>query len=343
MIKRLTLLFVAALSLSAHAEPKKLLVVTVTTGFRHFSIETAEKVLAELGAKTGAFTVDFVHQPEGQPKNPGKAPVRGEKESEESFKAKAATFSKASADFNEANKIWGDKIKAYMADKMALDKIKNYDGFVFANTTGDLLLPDRDGFIKLIEGGKAFIAMHSGSDTYHPFRGYIDMLGGEFETHKSQVEIQPVIHDPAHPITKAVPLGWKVFDEIYIIKTFDKAKVHGLLGLNSHPNLEQMKAEAAQRKEKNIEDPKKDADLKDVEAQKGRYFPVSWCKEFGAGRVYYNALGHREDVWDPTWKADTKDRKNSPEIAETYQEMILAGIKWALKLEEGISTPGNIP
>jgi type 1 glutamine amidotransferase len=343
MIKRFTLLLVAALSLSAYAEPKKLLVVTVTTGFRHSSIETAEKVLAELGAKSGAFTVDFVHQPEGQPKNPGKAPVRGEKESEESFKAKAEAFSKASADFNEANKIWGDKIKAYMADKMALDKIKGYDGFVFANTTGDLLFPDRDGFTKLIEGGKAFIAMHSGSDTYHPFRGYIDMLGGEFETHKSQVEIQPVVHDPAHPITKTVPLGWKVFDEIYIIKTFDKAKVHGLLGLNSHPNLEQLKAEAAQRKEKNIEDPKNDADLKDVEAQKGRYYPVSWCKEFGAGRVYYNSLGHREDVWDPTWKADTKERKNSPEIAETYQEMILAGIKWALKLEEGVSTPGNIP
>ncbi|MDI1315179.1 ThuA domain-containing protein [Prosthecobacter sp.] len=341
MIKRLTLLFAAALSLTAYAEPKKLLLVTVTTGFRHSSIETAEKVLAELGAKSGAFTVDYVHQPEGQPKNPGKAPVRGEKETEESFKAKAEAFSKASADFNEANKIWNDKITAYMADKMALDKIKGYDGFVFANTTGDLLLPDREGFIKLIEGGKAFIAMHSGSDTYHPFRGYIDMLGGEFETHKSQVEIQPVVHDPAHPITKGVPLGWKVFDEIYIIKSFDKAKVHGLLGLNSHPNLEQMKAEAAQRKEKKIEDPKKDQELKDAEVR--GYCPVAWCKELGAGRVYYNSLGHREDVWDPTWKADTKDRKNSPEIAQTYQEMILAGIKWALKLEEGVSTPGNIP
>ena len=341
MIKRLTLLFAAALSLSAQAEPKKLLVVTVTTGFRHSSIETAEKVLAELGAKSGAFTVDYVHQPEGQPKNPGKAPVRGEKESEESFKAKTEAFSKASADFNEANKVWGDKIKAYMAEKMALDKIKGYDGFVFANTTGDLLLPDREGFIKLIEGGKAFIAMHSGSDTYHPFRAYSGMLGGEFETHKSQVEIQPIVHDPAHPITKTVPLGWKVFDEIYLIKTFDKATVHGLLGLNEHPNLQQFRAEAAQRKEKKIEDPKKDQDLKEAEVR--GYCPVSWCKEFGSGRVYYNSLGHREDVWDPTWKADTKDRKNSPEIAETYQEMILAGIKWALKLEEGVSTPGNIP
>ena len=45
--------------------PKKLLVITVTTGFRHSSIETAEKVLKELGAKSGAWTVDYVHQPEG--------------------------------------------------------------------------------------------------------------------------------------------------------------------------------------------------------------------------------------------------------------------------------------
>jgi uncharacterized protein len=328
MISRLTLLLAAALSLSsAFAEPKKLLVVTVTTGFRHSSIETAEKVLAELGTKSGAFTVDFVHQPEGQPKNPGKPPIMDDKkDTEASFKTKQEAYSKALADYNEANKVWGDKVKAYMADKMAIDKIKGYDGFIFANTTGDLLFPDRDGFIKLIEGGKAFIAMHSGSDTYHPFRGYIDMLGGEFETHKSQVEIQPIIHDPAHPITKAVPMGWKVFDEIYIIKSFDKARVHGLLGLNSHPNLAQLPEE----------DQKKEAELK-------RYYPVSWCKEYGAGRVYYNSLGHREDVWDPTWKADTKDRKNSPEIAQTYQEMILAGIKWALKLEEGVSTPGNIP
>lgn len=324
MIKRLTFLFAAALcTTAAFAEPKKLLVVTVTTSFRHSSIETAEKVLAELGAKSGAFTVDFVHQPEGQPKNPGRPPKQGPKESAESFKAKQEAYSTALATFNAENKDWGDKVKAYMAEKMAIEKIKNYDGFVFANTTGDLQFPDREGFVKLIEDGKAFIAMHSGSDTYHPFRGYIDMLGGEFETHKAQVEVQPILHSPAHPITKSVPAGWKVFDEIYIIKTFDKAKVHGLLGLNTHPNYAQLSPEE-----------QKQAD--------GRYFPMSWCREFGAGRVFYTSLGHREDVWDPTWKADTNERKNSPEIAHTYQEMILAGIKWALKLTEGSAEPGNI-
>lgn len=327
MIPRLSLLLAAVLcASSAVAEPKKLLVVTVTTGFRHSSIETAEKVLAELGQTSGAFTVDYVHQPEGQPKNPGKPPVRGPKDTDESFTKKQEEFSKALAGFNEANKTWNDKIKAYMADKMALDKIRGYDGFVFANTTGDLQFPDRDGFIELIKSGKAFVAMHSGSDTYHPFRGYIDMLGGEFETHKSQVEIEPIRHSPDHIITKAVPAGWKVFDEIYIIKSFDKSQVHGLLGLNSHPNFAQLPPE----------EQKKETDLK-------RYFAVSWCKEFGQGRVYYNSLGHREDVWDPTWKAGTPERKNSPEIAKTYQSMILNGIKWALKLADSPSPAGNIP
>ncbi|MEZ5384335.1 MAG: ThuA domain-containing protein [Prosthecobacter sp.] len=325
MIKRLTLLFAAALcASSALAEPKKLLVVTVTTSFRHSSIETAEKVLAELGQKLGAFTVDFVHQPEGQPKSPGRPPKQGPKESAESFKAKQEAYSTALAAFNAENQVWTEKVKAYMAEKMAIEKIKGYDGFVFANTTGDLQFPDREGFVKLIEDGKAFIAMHSGSDTYHPFRGYVDMLGGEFETHKAQVEVQPILHSPAHPITKSVPMGWKVFDEIYIIKSFDKAKVHGLLGLNTHPNYAQLPPEEQKQSE-------------------GRYFPMSWCREFGAGRVFYTSLGHREDVWDPTWKADTNERKNSPEIAHTYQEMILAGIQWALKLTEGTAEPGNIP
>src|SRR5215831_11614430 len=45
---------------SAIAAPKKVLVVTVTKGFRHSSIPTAEKVLGELAEKSGAFTVDYV-------------------------------------------------------------------------------------------------------------------------------------------------------------------------------------------------------------------------------------------------------------------------------------------
>ena len=72
------------------------------------------------------------------------------------------------------------------------------------------------------------------------------------------------------------------------------------------------------------------------------YFPISWCKDFGKGRVFYSSLGHREDVWDPTWKEGTKDRKNSPEIAKIYQQHILGGIQWALKLIDADAELGNI-
>jgi type 1 glutamine amidotransferase len=312
LLAALAILSSGAFLLQAQA-PKKLLVVTVTTGFRHSSIETAEKVIKQLGEESGSWSVDYVHQPEGQPKNPGRPPQKKDKESEAQFSARQAQYSAALAEFNKANGEWNQKIKAYMAEKMALDKIRHYDGFVFANTTGDLQFPDREGFVELIRSGKAMVAMHSGSDTYHPFRGYVDMLGGEFETHKAQVEIQPVIHDAQHPAGKPFPAGFKVFDEIYIIKSFSKDKVHGLLGLNAHPN----------------------------DATPG-YFPVSWCKEFGQGRVFYSSLGHREDVWDPQWQAGTAQRKNSPEIARTYQAHILGGIRWALRLVEGDGSVGNV-
>jgi type 1 glutamine amidotransferase len=316
LIRRTVLALALSLGLALPAfaaeAPKKLLVVSVTTGFRHSSIETGEKVLGELAQKSGAFTVDYVQQPEPTPKGPNK-PKRESKDTDDSFKAREDAYAKAMADYLPVRTAWEGRVKAYCADKLALDKIKDYDGFIFCNTTGDLPFPDAQGFIDLIHRGKAFIAMHSGSDTFHKFRPYVDMLGGEFETHKAQVEIQPIVHDPKHPAGAPFPAGFKVFDEIYIIKSFSKDNVHGILGLDAHPN-----------------------------DKTPGYFPVSWVREFGKGRVFYSSLGHREDVWDPTWKAGTPDRKNSPEIAETYQAHILAGIKWALGLMEGESGHGNV-
>src|SRR6266571_9033776 len=114
------------------AAPKKVLVVTVTKGFRHSSIPTAEKVLGELAEKSGAFTVDY---------------VRTDDE---------------------------------MAQKMTAEALKNYDGVVFANTTGELPLPDKQAFMEWLKSGKAFIGMHSAADTFHPFPPYREMLGAEF-------------------------------------------------------------------------------------------------------------------------------------------------------------------
>ena len=32
-------------------------------------------------------------------------------------------------------------------------------------------------------------------------------------------------------------------------------------------------------------------------AEPGEFLPVAWCRRFGRGRVYYNALGHHSATW----------------------------------------------
>jgi len=243
------------------ATPKKLLVVTVTKGFRHSSIPTAEKILADIAKTSGAFTVDY---------------ARTEQE---------------------------------IADKMTPAALKQYDGAIFANTTGDLPLPDKQAFIDWVKSGKAFVGMHSASDTFHGFPAYIEMLGGEFQTHHAQVKVDCRNHDPKHPATRDLGAAFTVFDEIYLQKSFHRDQVHVLLALDAHPN----------------------------EKTPG-FYPIAWCKDFGNGRVFYTALGHREDMWDTDTPEKFK-RENSKEIAAAYQKHILGGIQWALGLEKGDGKP----
>ena len=241
-------------SLAAHAAdaPKKILLVTVTKGFRHSSIPTAIKVLGDLAEKTKVFTLDLA--------------------------------------FTDAD----------LAAKTTPDKLKGYDGFIFANTTLNLPLADKQAFLNEIKGGKAFMGMHSASDTFHGEGGkvdpYIEMLGGEFETHKAQAGVECLVQDMKHPATKHFGESFCVEkEEIYLIKNYDSGKVHDLLSLDKHPNNK----------------------------KESGHFPISWCKEYGQGKVFYTSLGHREDVWEN----------------KAYQEHILGGIKWALGLEKGDATP----
>ncbi len=61
------------------------------------------------------------------------------------------------------------------------------------------------------------------------------------------------------------------------------------------------------------------------------FYPVSWCREFGKGKVFYTSLGHREDIIDTD--PCLKDRKNPVEVSKAYQSHVLGGILWALGLE----------
>ena len=92
--------FALGVALTATAAPKKVLVVTTTTGFRHSSIETAETILEKLGKSSGAFTVEFarVTPPKGGPRKPTAPKDTGDAEK---FKAEQTKYEAALAKFKE--------------------------------------------------------------------------------------------------------------------------------------------------------------------------------------------------------------------------------------------------
>ena len=295
---------------TAHAAAKKVLVVTTTTGFRHSSIETAEKIIAELGEKSGAFTVDYARVTPPNVMRKPKAPKSTGNEKKDAaakkqFDDETAKYKVQEPEINAANnKYKADQIRV-LAEKMSPEALKNYDAVIFAETTGDLPLPDKEAFIKWVEAGHGFCAMHSGSDTFHQFRPYLDMLGGEFKTHGAQVSVTAINKEPNHPAVKHLPAQWEVFDEIYEFKSHEQANVHELLSMDKHP-----------------------------QTKEPGYNGMSWYRTPGKGRVFYTSLGHREDMWDPAWKDAKGERKNPPAVALAYQQHILGGIKWALGLEK---------
>src|SRR4051812_44336538 len=211
------------------AGPKKVLVVTVTKGFRHSSIPTAEKVLGQLAEKTGLFTVDYarVEPTDPQFNGPDGKP--------------------------DTNKV-DTAIRNVLAEKMSASALATYDAVIFANTTGDLPLPDKQAFFDWIESGKGFVGMHSATDTFRghkPLDPYVLMIGGEFRHHDKQAEVDCINQDPKHPATKMLPPKWHVKDEVYLLNGFARTNVHGLLTLDKEPN-----SKAA-----------------------GDY-PISWCKKY---------------------------------------------------------------
>ncbi len=166
--------------------------------------------------------------------------------------------------------------EAEMASKMTAAALKNYDGVIFISTTGHLPLPDKQGFLDWIKTGKGFVGVHAATDAFHTSSGvdpYIEMIGGEFQTH-TVATVDCINEDTNFPATKNLGKTWQVTDEIYFQKNFSRDRVHMLLSLDKAPGG----------------------------SQPG-YFPIAWCKKYGEGNVFYTALGHTDEMWnDPKFQ-----------------------------------------
>ena len=155
-----------------------------------------------------------------------------------------------------------------------------------------------------VRGGKGFIGTHSATDTFHtaneskkgPDRylnhgphadPYACFLGGEFIIHGAQQVATNRVIDAGFPGFEKVGDSFAFQEEWYSLKDF--APDNHVLTVIDAPH---MKGAMYQRPP----------------------YPNTWARKEGNGRVWYTALGHREDVW------------TNP----TFQQILVGGIKWAL-------------
>ncbi len=271
LLKVISCLLLTAAAQAAQA-PARILAVTVTTGFRHGSINTAEPVLEQLGRETGLFHVDFLRMPPNRPAQP-RRPRRGRDTSDEQWAAIEAEFKQAQQEFREADRPWQKELKQQFAVAFAPESLVQFDGVMFVSTTGELPIPDLGAFLDWIEAGHAFIGMHAATDTLKSSDAYVEMIGGHFAGHPWTAggEHGFVNHEPGHRVAAMFPERFRWKDEIYQYDPrYRPENVRVLLSIDmaaSNPKLPW-------------------------------HVPVAWVRDYGRGRVFYTNLGHNDATWN---------------------------------------------
>ncbi len=204
--------------------------------------------------------------------------------------------------------LWDTYIRTdsqLITKKKLTGNAKNLDYFdaVIFYTTGELPMDEEQkasllSFVK--DEGKAFIGIHSATDTFYQWPEYAELIGGWFDLHPWNTFQAPIIvEDHDHPATRHFPASFTARDEIYQFKNWSRDNVRVLMRLDDS------------KLEKNDKIRRTDSD-----------FAVTWVKSYGKGRVFYSTLGHVEEAYD------------NPDIKKMYVE----GIKWAMGLTEGHTT-----
>ena len=174
------------------------------------------------------------------------------------------------------------------------DNLKNVDVLIFA-TTGELPFDDaqKAALLDFVRGGKGFMGIHNAADTLYQWQDYGEMIGGYFNGHPWTQEVTIKVEDTQHPATRMLGKSFKVFDEIYTFKNWDRGKTHVLMSI----------------------------DNESVDLSKGTRsdhdYGMGWCHPYGKGRVIYTGLGHPDELWAQPW----------------FREHILGCIKWAAGVE----------
>ncbi len=294
-------LFVSSGEAQEQSTKKKLLLITESKGFRHDCVKRGkngelclvEKTFTELSEKSGLFDVVC---------------------SQDSRK------------------------------EITAENLRNFDAAWFY-TTGELPLSEvqKSDFLAFVRGGKGFGGSHSATDTFYGWKEFGEMIGGYFDLHPWHAKVPVVVEDAAHPATRHFPASFIWHDEIYQFKApYSRDKLRVLMRLEPKWAAEQREKEMERIARDNAADLKKVEELeaagKQDEAKKLRAriknrqpqihrtdadFALAWIRDYGKGRVFYTALGHRDEVW------------RNPD----FHQHVIGALRYLFRLSDADATP----
>lgn len=177
-------------------------------------------------------------------------------------------------------------------------RLRDFDALFFY-TSGELALSiqQKADLLEFVRSGKGFGGAHSATDTLYTWPEYGELIGGVFDGHPWAQEASIDVEDASHPISRHLAPSWRLVEEFYQFRSFSRDKVRVLMTLDTR--TADPRAQGVNRTDDD--------------------FALAWVHRYGAGRVFYTALGHFEDTWrDPR-----------------FQEVISNGLLWIAGLIDG--------
>ena len=167
---------------------------------------------------------------------------------------------------------------------LGADNLRGFDVVMFALTSGELPLTasQKSALVDFVAGGHGFVGVHSATDTLYEWPEYGRLVGAYFRDHPWTQQGSVVVEDASHPASAGIGDRFSLLEEFYTFRENPRGRVQVLLRL----------------------------DATSVGAT-GDY-PLAWAQPFGAGRAYYNALGHFSGTW----------------MDARFQRQLAGAIKW---------------
>ncbi|MES2514999.1 MAG: ThuA domain-containing protein, partial [Bacteroidota bacterium] len=138
--------------------------------------------------------------------------------------------------------------------------LAKYDGLMIYANYDTISASQEKALLQFVKNGKGFIPVHCASWCFRNSDEYIKLVGGQFNTHKTDTFSLTVV-DKKHQIMNGVNP----------FTTWDETYVHSKINKDIHVLAERVEG--------------------------SHHEPYTWTNTYGKGRVFYTAYGHDERTW----------------------------------------------